>query len=163
MILKTDRPVAKPAEHKATEPHAEAFSSPAAEIAACTIISKNYISYARTLANSFLAHHPGSPFFVLLVDRIDSHFEPESEKFHLTGIDALDIPDLSRFCFQYTILELNTAVKPYFLSHLLDKYGFKKLIYFDPDIIITENLSELSTLLDQHSIILTPHLTGQID
>ena len=163
MILKTDRPVAKPEEHKATEPHAEAISSPVAEIAACTIISKNYISYARTLANSFLAHHPGSPFFVLLVDRIDSHFEPESEKFHLTGIDALHIPDLSRFCFQYTILELNTAVKPYFLSHLLEEYGFKKLIYLDPDIVITENLSELSRLLDQHSIILTPHLTAQID
>ena len=99
---------------------------------------------------------------MLLVDRIDGHFEPQSETFHLTTIDALDIPDLSRFCFQYTILELNTAVKPYFLSHLLDTYGLKKLIYFDPDIVITENLSELSRLLDQHSIILTPHLTAQI-
>ena len=85
--------------------------------------------------------------------------------FHPTGIDELDIPDLSRFCFQYTILELNTAVKPYFLSHLLDTYGFKKLILTpDPDTIITENLSDISRLLsNQHSIILTPHLTAQID
>ena len=163
MIPKSGLQDERPEEHKGTEPRAGTISPPVADIAACTIVSKNYISYARTVADSFLAHHPGSPFFVLLVDRIDGHFEPQSEKFHLTGIDALDIPDLSRFCFQYTILELNTAVKPYFLSHLLDKYGFKKLIYFDPDIIITENLSELSRLLDQHSIILTPHLTAQID
>ena len=163
MLLNNGLTVAKPDEHQATEPHAETISPPVADIAACTIISKNYISYARTLANSFLAHHPGCPFLVLLVDRIDGHFETQSETFHLTGIDALDIPDLSRFCFQYTILELNTAVKPYFLSHLLDTYGFKKLIYLDPDIIVTENLSHISRLLDQHSIILTPHLTAQID
>ena len=163
MLLNNGLTVAKPDEHQATEPHAETISPPVADIAACTIISKNYISYARTLANSFLAHHPGCPFLVLLVDRIDGHFETQSETFHLTGIDALDIPDLSRFCFQYTILELNTAVKPYFLSHLLDTYGFKKLIYLDPDIIVTENLSQISRLLDQHSIILTPHLTAQID
>ena len=123
MILKNGPQVVTPEEHHVAEPDARTISPPVADIAACTIISKNYISYARTLAHSFLAHHPGSPFFVLLVDRIDGHFEPGSETFHLTGIDALDIPDLPRFCFQYTILELNTAVKPYFLSHLLDSTG----------------------------------------
>src|SRR5882724_4348532 len=66
-------------------------------------------------------------------------------------------------CFQYTILELNTAVKPYFLSHLLDKYGIGKLIYLDPDIFLTGELRAVGRLLDEYSIVLTPHLTVPIE
>ena len=35
--------------------------------AACTIVSPNYLAYARTLSASYLAQHPGHRFFVLLV------------------------------------------------------------------------------------------------
>src|SRR5215510_2137251 len=104
------------------------------EAAACTIISKNYVALARTLEDSFHKFHPDvSFFFVLLVDRVDGYFEPQQERFYLVGIDELNIPDKDSFCFKYNILELNTAVKPYFLSYLFGKYSIKKLIYFDPD------------------------------
>lgn len=132
-------------------------------IAACTIISKNYIALARTLADSFHQFHPDIPFFVLLVDRIDGHFQPESERFYLVDLDALDIPDNDNFCFKYNILELNTAVKPYFLSHLFEKFKIKKLIYFDPDILILEKVSSLFELLDTYSIILIPHITEPLE
>ena len=130
---------------------------------ACTIISKNYIALARTLADSFHRFHPDIPFFVLLVDRVDGYFQPERERFVLVGMNELDIPDMESFCFKYNILELNTAVKPYFLSHLSDKYSVKKLIYFDPDILITEKVSHLFELLDTYSIILIPHITEPIE
>jgi len=133
------------------------------DLAACTIVSKNYIALARTLASSFLKFHPDVPFFVLLVDKVDGYFEPKIEGFHLIDINALDIPDEDSFCFKYNILELNTAVKPYFLSHLFNKFSFKKLIYFDPDILITEKVSHLFELLDTFSIILIPHITEPID
>jgi Glycosyl transferases group 1 len=133
------------------------------DAAACTIISKNYIALARTLADSFRRFHPDVPFFVLLVDQVDGYFEPERELFYILGLDELNIPDKNSFCFKYNILELNTAVKPYFLLHLLDKYGINKLIYFDPDILITEKVSHLFELLDTHSIILTPHITEPIE
>ncbi len=42
---------------------------------ACTIISSNYLPYARTLCESYLAFHPADEFFVLLVDRIPEGFE----------------------------------------------------------------------------------------
>ncbi len=35
---------------------------------ACTIIAANYLSYARVLADSFLAHHPDGAFTVLVID-----------------------------------------------------------------------------------------------
>ena len=105
-------------------------------LAACTIVSKNYLSYARVLAESFRRHHPRSQMFVLLVDRVDGHFAPEREPFELVELPELDMPELPRFCFQYSIVELNTAAKPYFLQHLLRKRGVSKLIYLDPDIVI---------------------------
>jgi hypothetical protein len=135
----------------------------AIDAAACTVISKNYIALARTLADSFHRFHPEVPFFVLLVDRVDGYFKPEQELFHLVGVDELNIPDKNSFCFKYNILELNTAVKPYFLFHLFEKYGINKLIYFDPDILITEKVSQLFELLDTYSTILIPHITEPID
>jgi ubiquinone/menaquinone biosynthesis C-methylase UbiE len=133
------------------------------DAAACTIISKNYIALARTLTDSFYKFHPDVPFFVLLVDQVDGYFEPEREVFYLVSTDELDIPERESFCFKYNILELNTAVKPYFLSHLFNKYGIKKLIYFDPDILITEKVSHLFELLDHYSIILIPHITEPLE
>lgn len=133
-------------------------------LAICTIISKNYLPYARVLADSFREHNVGD-IYVLLVDKVEGRFDPEKEKFTLIELEELRpfIPDFDRFCFQYTIIELNTAAKPYFLEHLFEKYGMKKLIYFDPDILITGNLRELSDILDTHSMVLTPHLTAPLE
>lgn len=130
------------------------------DFAIFTIISKNYLPFARVLVESFYEHNNGDAF-VLLVDSVDGYFKVEDEKFNLIEIEELRsvIPDFDRFCFQYTILELNTAVKPYFIEYLFGKYHLKKLIYFDPDILITNKLNEIVQLLDKNSIVLTPHLT----
>lgn len=133
-------------------------------LAACTIISKNYVSYARVLAESFHQHHPGGRFFVLLVDRNDGHLDPEKEPFTLIEVEELgNIPDRTSFLFKYTLLEANTAVKPYFLEYLFERYGLENLVYFDPDILITGSLGELAQLVKRHSVVLTPHLTTPID
>jgi Glycosyl transferases group 1 len=154
-----------PIDHQLISPKQNRPSPPSGPIdaAACTIISKNYIALARTLADSFHKFHADVPFFVLLVDQVDGFFEPQREVFCLVGTDELDIPDKNSFCFKYNILELNTAVKPYFLLRLFDKYGIKKLIYFDPDILITDKVSHLFELLDTYSIVLTPHITEPIE
>lgn len=132
-------------------------------LAGCTIISKNYLSHARVLCQSFLAHHPGCPFFVLLVDRLDGSFDPAKEPFQLVRLEDLRIPDLSRFCFQYTIVELNTAVKPYFLEYLFERYGIRHLCFLDPDILILRPLSHVRKLLELSAIVLIPHLTRPLE
>jgi glycosyltransferase involved in cell wall biosynthesis len=131
------------------------------DFAICTIVSKNYLPFARVLAESFYEYNQGD-VFVLLVDSVDGYFEPEKENFRLIEMKELKdmVPNFEKFCFQYTILELNTAIKPYFLEYLFKKYNLTKLVYFDPDILITNNLSEIARLLDEYPIILTPHLTA---
>jgi glycosyltransferase involved in cell wall biosynthesis len=131
--------------------------------AACTIISKNYLAHARVLAESFAESHPEIPLFVLLVDRNDGSISAAREAFEVIELEELDAPDLLRLCFQYSVIELNTAVKPYLLAHLLEHRGFDHLIYFDPDILVVDRLDEVWSLLDEHSIVLTPHLTEPVD
>lgn len=124
----------------------------------CTIVSKNYLARARALAESVRKHHPNASFDVLLVDEIENYFDPSKEPFSITLIKELDIPELPRFCFQYSILELNTAAKPTYLKSLLKK-GTSKLIYLDPDTLLYSPLTRIEELLDHHSMVLTPHTT----
>ena len=132
------------------------------KITICTIISKNYLAHARVLTESFLKNNPNGKVYVLLVDTIDKKFDPEKEKFTLVEIDKIGIENLESFCFKYDILEQNTGAKANFLKYLLKKYDLEKLVYFDPDIIITNSLKNLWDLLDKKSIVLTPHLTNPI-
>ncbi len=133
-------------------------------LAACTIVSKNYLPFARVLARSFADLHPEGRFFVLLVDRIDGRFDKSEEAFELIEVEELqNIPALRSFLFKYNQLECNTAVKPYFLEHLFERFGLDSLLYFDPDILVLTELEPLARHLDHVSIVLTPHLTEPID
>ncbi len=126
--------------------------------AVCTIISKNYLPQARTLFKSLAARHPGIPFYVLLVDRLDGYFEPGRESFKVVALDQLEIPNLPAMSFQYNILEFNTAVKPYLLRYLFKTTGAQKLIYLDPDIFVYRPLDLIFGLLDTNNAVVIPHL-----
>jgi hypothetical protein len=124
--------------------------------AACTIVSLNYLAYAKTLCDSFLHFHPDCKFYVLLVDRLPTQFNLSSERFELIPVEDLAIPDFESVAFKYDILELNTNVKPAFLKYLLAR-GIEQLIYFDPDIRLFQGVELIFDLLHEHSILLTPH------
>ncbi len=133
-------------------------------LAACTIVSANYIAFARVLARSFLRHHPDARFFTVLVDRVDGRFDPADEPFELIEIEAIDnLPERDGFLFKYTLLECNTAVKPYVLEHLFDTHDFDTLLYLDPDILVARPLTPILDALTEHDVALTPHLTDPID
>jgi glycosyltransferase involved in cell wall biosynthesis len=115
---------------------------------------------ARVLAHSFNRFHPDAAFFVLLLDEVEGCFDPLTEPYRIIGPEQLDIPNLKGLFFKYSILEASTAVKPYLLEYLFTRHDIHKLLYLDPDILVTRSLEPLSQLLDQHSIVLVPHLTS---
>jgi glycosyltransferase involved in cell wall biosynthesis len=43
------------------------------------------------------------------------------------------------------------------------KKGYKKVIYFDPDIKLFGSINPMLELLDDHNVLLTPHLTNLLD
>src|SRR5262249_7961697 len=73
------------------------------------------------------------------------------------------IPNTPHVYFKYDVMELNTAVKPYFLTWLFEQRGFRKVIYFDPDILVLQPLDRLWSLLDEHMMLLPPHITEPYD
>ena len=51
----------------------------------CTIVARNYLSHARILANSFLAHHPDGEFTTLLIDDEGRTVDDAAEPFRCLG------------------------------------------------------------------------------
>ena len=127
-----------------------------------TVVSKNYTHVARTLMHSVEQHYPEASRVVALCDRPDG-FDYSRDNFEIFNLDLLDnIPSFEKFIFRYTILELNTAIKPYVIEKLFE-HGYEKVIYIDPDIKVYSSLVPMVNLLDSHEILLTPHLTGTLE
>ena len=127
--------------------------------AACTIVSLNYLPFARTLCDSFLEFHPDCTFYVLLVDRLPEGLNVSHEKFELVLVEDLGIPEFESVAFRYGMLELNTNVKPTFLKRILSG-GVDQLIYLDPDILVCSALDPVYTALTDNGIVVTPHCTS---
>jgi|SRR5215218_448396 len=125
----------------------------------CTIVAKNYLAHARTLARSHAEHHPEARTWVLAIDDVDGWIDAETEPFELVTLDDLEIPTLDRMLCLYSILELSTAVKPFLLQWLMDTHDLDRISYFDPDIRVHGDLSPISDLLDDHTMVVTPHIT----
>jgi hypothetical protein len=130
-------------------------------LAVGTIVAKNYLPFARVLAESFRRHHPDIPFFVVLADEVDGYFDPAAESFSMLTLRDLAIPHLERFCFQNSRQQLITAAKPYLLSYLLDQ-GFASAVFFDADILVLGNLDPLFAVVQRHALVLTPHLLAPL-
>ena len=130
---------------------------------ACTIVANNYLAYARAFTRSFLDRHPAGKVCVLIVDRPQPGHRYEEEPFAVTFADQLGIPGFEHFSFRYSIVELSTAVKPWFLLHLHRTLGVDRVCYFDPDILIFGDLGQLYDLVRGADAVLTPHLTAPID
>lgn len=123
-----------------------------------TVVSNNYLHFARTLLKSVRAVHPAADLFCVIVDRDLKHATALADEFTVIRLDELDLPDGESFYFQYNVLELNTAVKPWAFEALL-KRNYGKVIYIDPDIRLYRSMNEVVDGLDEgNDIIITPHL-----
>jgi glycosyltransferase involved in cell wall biosynthesis len=130
-------------------------------ISACTIVSRNYLSHARILAESFAHHEPQGRFYLLVVDRLPEGTEL-ADYIELIDPAELELPDFYEMCFKYDVTELSTAVKPALLKHLMMTRGEGRVCYFDPDILIDRPLTELKRLMRRAGIVLIPHLLDEI-
>src|SRR5437667_10581302 len=96
----------------------------------CTIFAKNFLAHARVLTASFLEHHPTGRCYVLVIDEHAGYFDPTAERFTLVTLKDLALPKPhNTFLFQYSLVELATAVKPFFFRYLLDNVGVETVVY----------------------------------
>src|SRR5271163_4389707 len=99
----------------------------------CTIVARNYLAYARVLAESFLAQHPDGECVVLVIDDVTGEVDDALEQFTVLRPQQLSLDRFEAMAAMYDVTELATAVKPWLLQHLLDDGHGTPVAYFDPD------------------------------
>ncbi|MEP4699513.1 MAG: hypothetical protein ABJZ79_00030 [Parasphingorhabdus sp.] len=132
-------------------------------IHAFSSFSYSYLNRARVLARTLRAQHPDWVIWAVMTDK-----EPEGFVFDLENEDfdrVLTVEDMygdetERWLFGHDIVEACTAVKGRACVHLLNQPDCEKMVYFDPDIALFNPMTPVINLLDDYSIVLTPH---QID
>ncbi|WP_166654126.1 glycosyltransferase [Tahibacter aquaticus] len=131
-----------------------------------TIASRNYLAYATTLMQSVAAQYPDAPRYLILADRADGEDDGAlaAAPFTTIAAEALDLPDFDAFAFRYTIMEFNTAIKPFAFAHLRRRHPGDGIVYLDPDILVVEPLTEVeAAFADGALAVLTPHLVEPVD
>jgi hypothetical protein len=124
-----------------------------------TSVTKSYLPKARVLAKSVKHFHPDWIFVLLYSDDLPVGFDLKQEPFdEVLAIEQLGLPNWKAWAFGHAVVELCTAVKGPAAELLAQRPGVDKIMYLDPDIKVFSSLASLEVLLDQHEILLTPHL-----
>jgi len=104
-------------------------------------------------------YHKDFEFFLLIIDYDERLSDKIDARFQIVTLDDV-IPDKkiqSQMLFRYTAFEMSNALKPYLMLYLLDKLKKNKVIYFDADIYVLNNLSAIDEYFSKGDILITPH------
>ncbi len=126
-----------------------------------TVAAGNYLPKARVLLASLRRHHPNWRLHFAVSDASpppDAIAGLGADEIH--PLDSLGIPNLRRWAFSHTLIELATAIKPFVLKKLLARDDCEAAIYLDPDIAVMSPMSEVARTLKTADIVLTPHMTA---
>lgn len=132
--------------------------------AVCTIITKNYLPFARALSHTLRKHNPNLRLYVLLADQLDGYFKPIEEPFTLILLEELPDQHLIRnMCFYYTSFELCCALRGLLHEYMYEKEIAHSWLFLDSDILIYNSLEEIFKQLEETSILLNPHILNPVD
>jgi hypothetical protein len=132
----------------------------AGRIAVVTIAARNYLALASSMLASIAEFEPDADRFVFITDDVDE-CEAFVEGRIVTPADVFSRDAYARLARDYDLTELATAVKPSVLRYLLDG-GYARVFYFDPDIQVFAPLAAVMDPLEDHDIVLTPHVTEPV-
>jgi len=131
---------------------------------AFTLCSINYLAQANSLHASMQQTNPDWRFIIGIVDKNTQNVDLSFLNSEVLWVEEIEIPYLEKMAEKYTIVELLTSVKPYYFKWLLTRYtDTENIIYFDPDILIFQPLTDLLQKLQYSDIIVTPHFTKPIN
>ncbi|MBX3586305.1 MAG: glycosyl transferase [Ramlibacter sp.] len=121
----------------------------------------NYVPKVRMLFTSLRKHHPEAVLHLLLSDGKTDLLDLNKEPFDaVTSVEELGIQYLPGWAFCHTIVELSTAIKPFFLRQLLDREDCGQVLYLDPDTVVFSRLDDILGALSEVNLVLTPHQTN---
>lgn len=129
---------------------------------AFTSCSYSYLNRARVLGSTLKTQHPDWVLWLVLTDKEPEGFtfDIHEESFDriITAVELFQ-DGIDQWLFGHDIVEACTAVKGRACCRILEEATCSKLFYFDPDIAVFNSMCEVEDLLDDFSIVLTPHQT----
>ncbi len=126
-------------------------------MAFCTIITSNFIPFARALFQSLSKFDSGIEMFALVID--------SDEKFEFPEVQCLKLEDLSE---ERLVREIKTkyvdnpnslrwSLKSVLMIHLLKTGKYEQVFFVDPDVYFYSDFRFLYKELGDHSFLLSPH------
>jgi hypothetical protein len=131
---------------------------------AFTICSNNYLAQASLLVESFLKENPDFEFYIGLVDLVQPGIKyPVANNLHiLPCAGVVPAAQLQKMAEVYKIVELNTSVKPFYISYFFSQHSDCKVIYLDPDIYVYHPFNEIVDQMERYDFVITPHILSPI-
>ncbi|UAY53119.1 hypothetical protein [Ferruginibacter albus] len=128
-----------------------------------TVCTLNRLGQIAVLGKSLLQHNPDYHFIIGLADEVDNRINIEDYKpFEFISLSQLNSPDQKQLTEQYDVFELSCALKAYYGDYIFKTYKPDIVFYFDTDIKIYDSLKVLEDKLNNHSILLTPHILSPL-
>jgi hypothetical protein len=124
-----------------------------------TLCSTNYLAHAKTLGDSLKEHNHDYHFVIGLVDRLPKEVAPSFwHPYELLLVEDLGIPAFWEMAQKYDVVELNTAVKLFYMEHFYRRDpAVEAVIYLDPDTLMFASFESLRDKLRNCNVIVTPH------
>lgn len=125
-----------------------------------TSFSFSYLNRARVLADTLRRQHPDWILWAVVTDEPPDGVSLQLSEFgydHILTATDLFGADTESWLFGHDVVEACTAVKGEALCRILSDPTAEKVVYFDPDIAVFNEMTPVVDLLDDHSIVLTPH------
>ncbi|NRA30756.1 MAG: glycosyltransferase family 4 protein [Parvularculaceae bacterium] len=129
-----------------------------------SICSANYMPFALTLYKTLKSADPGVQFTLFLADDVPEGEVLPDAPFDIVRAVELGIPSFWDMAFRYTVMEFNTAIKPFCFQWLLERFPSDPVVYLDPDIFVLAPLDALRQRFNAGAeLILTPHSLSPLD
>lgn len=125
-----------------------------------TICTKSYIGLAEALGLSMRDNGVAGDFLMVVVDHAPVDMKAQSG----TIVSAQEYcgysdAEWASRSFKYDLVELCTSIKARVFRRVF-ALGYEKAVYFDPDIIVFDDLGGVFGALDIHDAVATPHRLG---
>jgi SAM-dependent methyltransferase len=130
---------------------------PFSSLSAGTVITADYLPWARVAVRSFLENHPGAAVQILFADYIPHDQLQDGDHFTSLSLKDVDLsPDeITWLNLIYSPLELSCALKPLLLGTMLQ--SAESAIYMDADMRLYDSVAEVGELASKHGLVLSPH------
>jgi hypothetical protein len=129
---------------------------------AFTLCSNNFLSYALTFADSFKKHNREYDVVIGIADAPSGQIDYKALTHRIVFMHEVGLPNLNWMIENYNIVELNTAVKPYYFEYLFNHFKAAEILFFDPDILVFGSVDSTTSNFRDYDVLLTPHVTQPI-